>query len=395
MERGVRVVGIDPGTMSMDLLGFVDESSGIRVFLDEAIPRDLVTRNPRVVVERVEEAARSIGGLDAVVAPSGYGLPLMRAQEATECDIREATFVTREDVERRLRIIGLREVMRMFSGSGLPAWFTPGVVHLPTVPPWRKANRIDMGTADKLFTVAAALANLLDEGVKPGDVSAIVVEVGYAYTAAMGVEAGAVVDGVGGTSGFTGYLGMGFMDAELAYALAAVEPRFSKTRLFEGGAAYIPGGHDPRDLEGFVERGLRGEPGYREALEALVEGVLKDIAVLLVSVDRPRWVFLSGRWVRIPSFRGHLEARIERLLSRLGVDAEVRLVESPGRVAKQAAFGAAVIADGLAGGRYSEIVEALRIRESRGSIFDHILLPGVPDELRREFRGECGEATRG
>ena len=391
----IRAAGIDPGTMSMDLLGFVDDGRGIRVFLDEAIPRDVVTRNPGVVLEALRRAAEKVGGLDAVVAPSGYGLPLVRASEATDCDIREATFVTREDVERRLRIIGLREVMRLFRSSGLPAWFTPGVVHLPTVPPWRKANRIDMGTADKLFTVAAALANLLDEGVRPHDVSAIVVEVGYAYTAAIGVEGGAVVDGVGGTSGYTGYLGMGFMDAELAYALAAVEPRFSKTRLFEGGAAFIPRDHDPRDLEGFVERGLRGEPGYREALEALVEGVLKDIAVLLVSVEKPRWVFLSGRWVRIRAFRDYLEARISAMLSRLGIEARVRLVESPGRVAKQAAFGAAVIADGLAGGRYAEVVEALRIRESRGSIFDHILLPGVRDELLREFRGECTGAEEG
>ncbi len=382
----IRVVGIDPGTMSMDILGLLDHGDRVEVFLDVVVPREEVTRDPRIVIRVVEEAAEKNGGLDAVVAPSGYGMPLKRVQEASIEEIMEATFVTREDVERRLRIIGLRELMLLFRESSLPAWFTPGVIHLPTVPPWRKANRIDIGTADKVYTVAAALANLYDRGVHPASVDAIIVEIGYAYTAAMAVESGAIIDGLGGTSGYTGYLGMGFMDAELAYALAAVEPRFSKTRLFQGGAAYIAGHPEPGDIEGFVERALRGEERYRWGLEALVEGVLKDVTSLLAVLPRPKWVFLSGRWVRIKAFHELLAERLRKLLSRLGVEAEIRVVETPAGRSKQAAYGAAVVADGIAGGRYEPIVESLRLRDSKGSIFDHIHLPGVPEKLLREFR---------
>ncbi len=380
-----KVIGIDPGTMSMDLLGFDDVT--LQVFLDESIPRELVTRNPRIVVERVEEASRRVGGVDAIIAPSGYGLPLMRVQEASLEDIAEATFVTREDVERRLRIIGLREVMKAFRESRLPAWFTPGVIHLESVPEYRKANRIDMGTADKVFTVAAALANLYDEDVDPRSVNAIVVEIGYAYTAAIAVEKGRIVDGVGGTSGFTGYLGMGFMDAELAYTLAAVEPRFSKTRLFEGGAAFIAGIEDPRDLEGFVEKGLQGYEPYSSALQSLVEAVLKDIGVLLAVLHKPRWIFLSGRWTRIKGFLGLVEGRIREWLSEYGLSVDVRVVRSLGRETKAAAYGAAVLASGIVGGRYKPVFDSLGLRDSRGSIFDHILLSGgIREKIRREFR---------
>jgi len=44
--------------------------------------------------------------------------------------------------------------------------------------------------------------------------------------------------------------------------------------------------------------------------------------------------------------------------------------------------GAALIADGLAGGRHAELVDAMRLREARGTVLDHLYLGGA-DAVRR------------
>jgi predicted butyrate kinase (DUF1464 family) len=51
---------------------------------------------------------------------------------------------------------------------------------------------------------------------------------------------------------------------------------------------------------------------------------------------------------------------------------------------KEAAQGAALVADGLAGGRHRDVVEAMRLREARGTVFDHLYIDGA-DAVRRRF----------
>src|SRR4026209_1339442 len=141
-----RVIGIDPGTVSIDVCGLDDGE----VFLDRSLPTIEALAHPSVLVELIAAAAP----LDLVAGPSGYGLPLTAARDLTEADLRLAYLAAEGDSGG---IAGLREDMRMLARSSTPVVLTPGVVHLASVPVHRKVNRVDMGTADKVCAVALAI----------------------------------------------------------------------------------------------------------------------------------------------------------------------------------------------------------------------------------------------
>src|SRR5262245_18719447 len=131
-----RVIGIDPGTVSIDVCGLDDG----RIFLDESYP----TRDALADASRFVARLESHAPLDLVAGPSGYGLPLRRARDLTETDLRLAYLAVDGDAGG---IGGLRSLARALAASELSVMFTPGVVHLGTVPEYRKVNRVDMGTA--------------------------------------------------------------------------------------------------------------------------------------------------------------------------------------------------------------------------------------------------------
>jgi predicted butyrate kinase (DUF1464 family) len=328
-----RVIGIDPGTVSIDVCG-LDEG---RVFLDRTLPTAEALDDPRVLVRMLDDAGR----LDLVAGPSGYGLPLVAARDLTDDDLRLAYLIAEGDSGG---IGGLRTLMRALARTALPVVLTPGVIHLPTVPAHRKANRVDMGTADKLCAVVLAVhEQMARRGCTAGHVSFILLELGGAFSAAIAVEGGAVVDGAGGSSGPLGARSAGALDGEVAYLASPI----SKDLLFTGGAESI---------------------GGDEGRHAYVESALKAAAAMAVSVPAPAEVVLSGRMARDPAVRETLTARLRALLPA----SAVHELGGFAAAAKQAAQGAALLADGLAGGRSAPIVEALRIREARGTVLDHL-----------------------
>ncbi|HUF36737.1 MAG TPA: DUF1464 family protein [Gemmatimonadales bacterium] len=335
-----RVAGVDPGTLSIDVCGLEDG----HLFLDRTIPTAAALADPDGFVSLI----RGERPPDLIAGPSGYGLPLVPAASATESDLRLAFLApTGEEAG----IGGLRRLARALGRSGLPVVYTPGVIHLDTVPAHRKVNRVDLGTADKVALAALGIADQCDRfGCLPGEASFLLLELGGAFTAALAVRHGRVVDGLGGSSGPMGWHSSGGWDGEVAYLAGTV----TKDHLFRGGARFLSDG-----------------------IHAFAESALKAVHALLVSVPEPREILLSGRTLAEPGVVPLLHAGLAPL-------APVRRLEGFARVAKPGAQGAAVLADGLAGGRWAALVERMRIREAAGTVLDHLVVIS-PAEARRHL----------
>lgn len=348
-----RVVGIDPGTVSVDVCGLDDG----QVFLDRSLPTSEALAHPSVLVGLLDDACRA-APLDLVAGPSGYGLPLIAARDLTENDLRLA-FLSADGESGGIG--GLRSLIRMLARSSTPVVLTPGVVHLASVPAHRKVNRVDMGTADKVCAVALALHEQVERrGCGARDVSFILLEMGGAFTAAIAVQDGRIVDGAGGTSGPLGMRAAGALDGEVAFLAGSVP----KHLLFGGGAATIAGASDASEELLAVPTTPRG----RLAWEAYLESAVKAVAALAVSAPRARQVILSGRLVRVPGVRDELARRLSDGIT----DRPVHVLTGFATVAKQGAQGAALLADGLAGGRSAALVDALGIHEACGTVLDHL-----------------------
>jgi predicted butyrate kinase (DUF1464 family) len=350
-----RVVGIDPGTVSFDLCGLDD---GVP-FLERSVPSSEFAARPEVLLDLLREAGR----LDLIAGPSGYGLPLVPIETVGDHELR---LLCLAEPGEGSSLGGLRSFVRLLREARLPVVFTPGAIHLPTVPAHRKVNRIDIGTADKVCMAALGIeTDARRLGVPHREVSFVLAECGGAFTAVLSVEGGSIVSGQGGSSGPLGYRAAGALDGELAFLLGG----FPKDLLFSGGAAFVAG--DPGASAESV--GSRTDAAAGRARDAYVEGLVKAVAGELALVEADR-ILLSGRLSRVPGFREPLLAALSRL-------APVRDLV-PGGTTKEAARGAALVADGLLGGRHAALVESMRLREARGTALDHLYVTGA-DAVRR------------
>ena len=269
-------------------------------------------------------------------------------------DLFLLTLVKPEELHKISVLSGMQKSFAVLLKEDIPMYFIPGVIHLPTVPSYRKLNKIDMGTADKLCCAVLGVVDQANRLNIPYEkTSFILLEIGFGYTSAIAVEKGRIVDGIGGTGGGPGYTSIGSLDGELAYLLG----EFSKTALFDGGASSLM---RPRIEPEEMKEGT-------DAWNALIESAVRDVLMLLSSVGSPREILISGRLARTERIRRELEKRLAKI-------APARRVEGISTEVKEAAQGAAILADGLVGGKYRELVENMKLREAKGTVLDYITL---------------------
>jgi predicted butyrate kinase (DUF1464 family) len=338
----LRVAGCDPGTSALDILALEDG----RVVAQVRFEPDQLRADPTLPVQWLRET----GPFDLIAGPSGYGLPLVRAADCTDAQLDLMSLV-RPDERGAKGVGGFTAVVRAIRESGLPAVFLPGVIHLSTVPPHRKLNKIDLGTADKLCVAALALSQ------HRRDDPALVVEFGSAFTALVVLRDRQIVDGAGGTGGVIGGMSGGAWDGEVAYLLSPL----AKGDLFRGGLA------DIADRE-------TARAAFRESFARAVSGLL--------NIHSFRDVYSGGTLFRThPELASDALRELPSSFYRLHYAGDL-----PGAWVRHAAQGAALIADGLCGGAFAPLVEWLKLREASGTVFDWLTHPRAA-EVKKSWVG--------
>ena len=347
-----RVAGVDPGTVSFDVCVLDDGE----ITLERSFRTADVGADPELLVNALVDH----GPFELVLGPAGYGLPLVPVEQVGERELALMLLVREDEPPGHVGVGGMRAIVRALMASGLPIVFGPGAIHLPTIPPYRKWNRIDLGTADKVASAALCIADQANRlGVEFAETSFVMLELGGAFSAALAVDGGRIVDGLGGSAGPIGARACGALDAEAAYLLGAA---LSKRTVFSGGAL------GEVDFSAGLEA-LRRDPRHREGWLALEEGAVKAALALTASAPTPREILVAGRLAPAPGM-------IDALSARLAHVAPVRIATG-----LAAARGAAVLADGLVGGRYAALVECLGVRDAGGSVLDHLRVEGA-DRIR-------------
>jgi predicted butyrate kinase (DUF1464 family) len=115
------------------------------------------------------------------------------------------------------------------------------------------------------------------------------------------------------------------------------------------------------------------------AFRAYAESLGKAVAALTMAVPEPREILLCGRLCRDDA----LFRSLAGLLARI---APVRRLSGFAASAKEAAQGAALLAEGLAGGAMQTLIEEMRLTGASGTVLDHIYVkrPENADRLLAE-----------
>ncbi|WP_457559355.1 DUF1464 family protein [Candidatus Harpocratesius sp.] len=394
----MRVLGVDPGSVSWDFYGCEIEGDSRVTFFDFTLSSSLIKANPELVVNLIKEQLP----LDAIAAPSGFGLPFRDISNISQHEISLITLHS----SKEQAIMGLSQVLYLLKevsiDLSIPIYIIPGVKHFSTVPRHRKINIIDMGTADKVCNVVQGINQISNErDLKFQEINYIMLEIGRGFSAAVAVEKGKIIDGIGG-SNLIGFKSMGRMDSELVYL--AKDHIESKKSIYQGGIDSILSSFDLRisnnksidDNINYdnIKKNQLGYKRFKQLAEnspiklMLIEQIAKALLQLASSFYFTKIhssyrsssnyqiiVLLTGSGIDLQWLKNKLQKRLQ--LFKLGENPlfEFDYLKSYSKQAKTAAQGACLIAEGILGGQIQDLLDHLGLFETKGTILDDIYFP--------------------
>jgi len=360
----LRILGVDPGTKTFDLV--VLENGVVKA--EKSIETVAIAKDPGTLIEAIEAQE-----VDYIVAPSGYGVPVTRGSEVLEprrFAVELLLLSTEEDIRRGVEAgepgiwvydalaKAVEYLVKKYSDKVL---FLPSVILLPTVPVYRKLNKIDMGTVDKLAATFVAVHSFSEEeSVDYSKVNMVVAELGYGYNAVIAVANGKIVDGIGGTYASIGTLTAGALDLE---AVVRVE-HWDRWDVFHGGIFYYV---KTFDLEVLAKAFEKSEEPLASYFKGFVEAIAKDIMRALIATPRAEAVVLTGRHSKVET--------VKKLLQELVKDIDIVGVKpiKGAQISKEAAQGYAAVGDGVLGGVFSELAKHMEIDRACGTTVDYLV----------------------
>lgn len=377
----VKGLGIDPGTMSFDIAVIEND----KVVWEKSISTIEVAKNPSTLVESVEEAGR----VDVIAGPSGYGTPIVWNKDIIDPKVFATKILLLTDEEDIRRGVERGEFgMRVYDAltkvvvelwrRKLPVCYIPSVILLPTIPSYRKINKLDMGTADKMAIAVLAVYDQASRlGIGYDETNFILVEMGFGYNAVMAVNKGKIIDGLGGTLVPTGFLTIGPLDAELAVA----GKMWERSDVFYGGVSTIC---ETLNVEEAVRKYVEEVEPFKSAFESMFESLEKSVRSLLTSLPNPKEIIISGRLTRIQDIR----EEIERRLGKIAPVVKIKGLRGA-KISKEAAQGYAIVAEGIGGGYFRKLVEHMEILKAKGTVMSwvhHPRLMKAKEELREAYK---------
>ncbi len=366
----MRIAGIDPGTKTFDLVVIEND----KVVSEKSVETIRIAKNPQILIDMLKDLA-----VDYIVGPSGYGVPITFGNEILDprrFAIEILLLSTEEDIESGTKIgeTGIwvydalaKVVTYLVNHYRDRVLFIPSIIQLQTIPWYRKINKVDMGTVDKL---ASAFLAIYDESIRESkdlnNINIIVVEMGYGYVATMAVKGGRVVDAIGGTYASIGTLTAGAMDLEIVVGAK----KWNRWDVFHGGLFWIS---NIFELEKLAKAYETSEEPLASLYLSFIEGVAKDVARAMVIVPNADKVVLTGRHSRI----------VEKHLSEFIEDVELKRVQGlrGASISKEAGQGYAAIGEGIVGKYFGNLVNHMGIREACGTVVDYVF-----HQAAKEFR---------